>query len=116
MPKDDCALRPTPNPQPGAAQPRRRHRRSPRPLERSSGCLAITAYDALRSEIGSEMRSEIDTVILRDLAAEPTLSARRLAERLQLSQRAVEKHLAALQQKGRLLRQGSPRAGYWQVL
>lgn len=77
-------------------------------------------HDALRSEIGSEigseMRSEIDAVILRDLAIEPTLSARRLAERLQLSQRAVEKHLAALQQKGRLLRHGSPRAGSWQVL
>ncbi|MEB3257050.1 MAG: winged helix-turn-helix domain-containing protein [Cyanobacteriota bacterium] len=77
-------------------------------------------HEALRSEIGSEkgseMGSEIDAVILRDLAAEPTLSARRLAERLRLSQRAVEKHLAALQQKGRLLRHGSPRAGSWQVL
>jgi Fic family protein len=85
-------------------------------------------HDALRAEIGSEKGSEkgseigaspgaaIDAVILRDLAAEPTLSARRLAERLQLSQRAVEKHLAALQLKGRLLRHGSPRAGYWQVL
>ena len=89
-------------------------------------------HDALRSEIGSEMSSEkgselaseigatpgaaIDAVILRDLATEPTLSGRRLAERLQLSQRAVEKHLAALQQKGRLLRHGSPRAGHWQVL
>jgi Fic family protein len=93
-------------------------------------------HDALRSELGSEICSEmssekgselaaaigatqgaaIDALILRDLATEPTLSARRLAERLQLSQRAVEKHLAALQQKGRLLRHGSPRAGYWQVL
>lgn len=89
-------------------------------------------HDALRSEIRSEMSSEkgselaaaigatpgaaIDALILRDLATEPTLSARRLAERLQLSQRAVEKHLAALQQKGRLLRHGSPRAGTWQVL
>ena len=93
-------------------------------------------HDALRSEMSSEIRSEkgselasemaaeigatpgtaIDAVILRDLATEPTLSARRLAERLQLSQRAVEKHLAALQQKGRLLRHGSPRAGTWQVL
>lgn len=54
-------------------------------------------------------------MILRDLATEPTLSARRLAERLQLSQRAVEKHLAALQQQGRLLRHGSPRGGTWQV-
>jgi hypothetical protein len=64
---------------------------------------AITAYDALRSEIGSEKGSElaseigatpgtaIDALILRDLATEPTLSAR-------------------------LLRHGLPRAGYWQVL
>jgi len=85
-------------------------------------------HDALRSEIssekGSEIRSEIgatrgdaiDALILRDLAAEPTLSARRLAERHQISQRAVEKHLAALQQQGRLLRHGSPRSGTWQVL
>ena len=81
-------------------------------------------HDALRSEMSSEIGSEIgatpgtaiDAVILRDLAAEPTLSARRLAERLQLSPRAVEKHLAALQRAGRLRRQGSPRAGHWQVL
>ena len=81
---------------------------------------AITAYDALRSEIGSEIGATpgaaIDALILRDLAIEPTLSARSLAKRQQLSQRAVEKHLAALQQKGRLIRHGSPRAGYWQVL
>jgi uncharacterized protein with HEPN domain len=43
MPKDDGPLRPTPHPQPGPAQPRRRHRRGPRPLERPSGQPAITA-------------------------------------------------------------------------
>lgn len=89
-------------------------------------------HDALISEVASEIPSEIpsekaseistppaigvDAQILGDLAAEPTLSARRLAERLQLSQRTVENHLAALQRQGRLLRHGSPRAGYWQVL
>ncbi|MFN6344370.1 MAG: Fic family protein [Cyanobium sp.] len=73
-------------------------------------------HDALRSEIGATPGTAIDALILRDLTAEPTLSARRLAERLQLSQRAVEKHLAALQRAGRLQRQGSPRAGHWQVL
>jgi len=91
-----------------------------------------TIHDALRSEIrsekGSEMAAElggvigaerglaIDQRILGHLASEPTLSARRLAERLQLSPRAVEKHLAALQRARRPLRQGSPRAGHWQVL
>jgi DNA-binding transcriptional ArsR family regulator len=66
--------------------------------------------------IGAERGLAIDQRILGDLASEPTLSARRLAERLQLSPRAVEKHLAALQRAGRLRRHGSPRAGHWQVL
>jgi predicted ArsR family transcriptional regulator len=74
----------------------------------------------MASEIGGVIEPQwglaIDQRILRDLAAEPTLSARRLAERLQLSPRAVEKHLAALQRAGRLQREGSPRAGHWQVL
>jgi Fic family protein len=85
-------------------------------------------HDALRSEISSEKGSEIgsekvsakalslDELILQDLSSDPNLSARLLAERLGLSQRAVEKHLAALQKRGRLLRHGSPRAGSWQVL
>jgi hypothetical protein len=84
-------------------------------------------HDGLRYLIGSEKGSEkgselaekigatpgasIDALIMWDLATEPTLSARRLVERLQLSQRAVEKHLAALQQLGRQLRHGSPRSG-----
>ena len=85
-------------------------------------------HEALRSEISSEKGSEIgsekvsakalslDALILQDLSSDPNLSARLLAERLGLSQRAVEKHLATLQKRGRLLRHGSPRAGSWQVL
>ncbi|MEB3198629.1 MAG: Fic family protein [Candidatus Sericytochromatia bacterium] len=64
---------------------------------------------------GSEISSEIGSEILRLLAAEPTLSARLLGERLGISSRAVEKHLASLQRLGRLIRHGSPRAGRWEV-
>ncbi len=105
-------------------------------LEAIHDALAAEIPSEIGSEIGSEIRSEkgtemaaelggvigaerglaIDQRILWDLASEPTLSARRLAERLQLSPRAVEKHLAALQRAGRLRRQGSPCAGHWQVL
>jgi len=35
---------------------------------------------------------------------------------LDLSSRAVEKHLASLQAAGRLQRVGSARSGHWQVL
>ena len=68
------------------------------------------------SEIGSPLLSALDAQILGLLRAEHSLSARQLGERLSVSQRAVEKHLAALQRQGRLRRQGSPRTGYWQVL
>lgn len=60
------------------------------------------------SEIGSEMGGSPAPTgerILQLLAAEPRLSARLLAKRLDLSSRAVEKQLASLQA-----------AGHWQVL
>ena len=72
------------------------------------------------SEIGSENGSEIATGtaerILALLAHQPRLSARLLAQKLDLSARAVEKHLAALQVAGRLRRVGSARTGHWEVL
>ncbi|NDC36113.1 MAG: Fic family protein [Synechococcaceae bacterium WB9_2_112] len=78
-----------------------------------------TAEAAHGSEISSEMGSEmvVGTAerILALLAASPRLSARLLAERLGLSSRAVEKHLAALQASGRLRRVGAARSGHWQV-
>ena len=69
----------------------------------------------LSSEMGSVIGSEMGSAIIQLLAAAPTLSARRLGDRLGISQRAVEKHLAALQRAGRLIRRGSPRTGYWEV-
>ncbi len=76
------------------------------------------------SEMDSEMGSEISAQgsaataerILMLLAASPQFSARLLAQKLDLSSRAVENHLAALQAAGRLRRVGSPRSGHWQVL
>ena len=68
------------------------------------------------SEIGSEIAAGTREQILKLLTTSPHLSARLLAQRLNLSSRAVEKHLAALQAAGRLRRVGSARAGHWQVL
>ncbi len=68
------------------------------------------------SEMGTEKSSQREVEILELLSARPRLSARELGEKLGISQRAIEKHLAGLQQRGRLWRLGSPRAGSWQVL
>jgi predicted HTH transcriptional regulator len=82
---------------------------------RTQGTSA-TAGSEMSSEIGSEMPSPRELELLEMLSAQPRLSARELGERLGISQRAIEKHLAALQRQGRLRRQGSPRSGSWQVL
>ncbi len=62
--------------------------------------------NALGSEIGSAISSEMG----------PAKPSQQDLEPLSISQRAVEKHLSALQRQGRLRRLGSPRSGSWQVL
>jgi hypothetical protein len=127
---------PAVDPHPGVAESGGRHCRSPGALEcsdwhpllawlpientlqeaiRTQGTSA-TAGSEKSSEIGSEMPSPRELEVLELLSAQPRLSARELGERLSISQRAIEKHLAALQRQGRLRRQGSPRSGSWQVL
>lgn len=54
--------------------------------------------------------------ILALLRAHPELSARQMAKTLHISARAVEKHLAALRQKGKLRCIGPARGGYWELL
>jgi ATP-dependent DNA helicase RecG len=54
--------------------------------------------------------------ILALLKAEPGLAAREVAERLEITQRAVEKQIAKLREDGRLRRIGPARGGHWEVL
>jgi ATP-dependent DNA helicase RecG len=79
------------------------------------GCLfTVTVHrkEEERSEKSSEKSSE---KILELLKAEPDLAARVVAERLEITQRAVEKQIANLRREGRLRRVGSARGGHWEV-
>ncbi len=67
----------------------------------------------LGSEIGSEKRSENILALLKQDSA---LSARKMAEILGLTSRAVEKQIARLQRDGRLRRIGSAKGGHWEVI
>jgi predicted HTH transcriptional regulator len=60
-----------------------------------------TRRQGISTDAGSQKRSVIGS---------------EMGERLGISQRAIEKHLAALQRQGHLRRQGSPPSGTWQVL
>ena len=76
------------------------------------GCL-FTATVHRKEDIDSEKSSE---KILALLKAEPRLAARVVAERLEITQRAVEKQIAKLREDGRLRRIGPARGGHWEVL
>ncbi len=55
-------------------------------------------------------------IILALLNNNPKLSARKIAEELGKSSRAIEKQIAVLIKKGYLRREGSPKGGHWVVL
>ena len=49
------------------------------------------------------------------ITEDPHVSARKIAEQLDLTPRAVEKQIAQLKAAGRLKRIGSARGGHWEV-
>jgi ATP-dependent DNA helicase RecG len=63
--------------------------------------------------IGSEKSSEKIHKLLKNF---PELSARKVADRLGLSPRAVEKQIAKLREEGRIRRVGPAKGGHWEVL
>jgi predicted HTH transcriptional regulator len=66
--------------------------------------------------VQSAEESSEETSLLALLRSNPALTARQAAERLGLSQRAVEKQLAALKAGGHLSRIGLNKGGHWQVV
>ena len=76
-----------------------------------------------RKKNGSEKSSEKPKVntekssekILSLISENPSITTADLADRIGISTRAVEKHLANLKAKGRLLRIGPDKGGHWEV-
>jgi ATP-dependent DNA helicase RecG len=64
------------------------------------------------SEIGSEKSSE---KILEIIRTNKYISARKIAEKLCISSRAVEKQIARLKNDGLLKRVGSAKGGWWEI-
>ncbi|MFZ2961389.1 MAG: RNA-binding domain-containing protein [Candidatus Ozemobacteraceae bacterium] len=65
------------------------------------------------SEESSEKRSE---KILALVKTHPEVTAREMATTLEISPRAVEKHLEKLKAHGRIRRKGPTKGGHWEVL
>jgi ATP-dependent DNA helicase RecG len=82
-------------------------------FEATQGGMAVTVFNAVNGGVGSEKSSE---KILRHLRTEPTLSAKALAEKLDVSPRAVEKQIDQLKKEGSLRRIGPAKGGHWEVI
>ncbi len=73
---------------------------------------------AVKSSVKGSVKSSVktDDRILAYFRGNPTGTVADLARSLELTTRAVEKHIATLKAQGCLKRTGSPRKGNWEVL
>ncbi|MBJ7265848.1 Fic family protein [Idiomarina abyssalis] len=85
-------------------------------VQQAEGSVKSSLFCSVK---GSEKRvySGVNTrnMVLRLLNEQPDWSAARVAEVLNISSRAVEKHISKLKDQGLLVRKGSARGGYWRV-
>ena len=75
--------------------------------------LMVSEISSEKDTRGSEKGFGSSEKIMEILRKDPTSSARDIASQLQISSRAVEKHLAVLRQKGIIYRIGPARGGSW---
>ena len=78
----------------------------------------IESQDANRNDnrhVGTNVGTNEEKVLLL-LKQDGKLTARTLASTLGLTQRQVERILAALKKSGRLIRHGASKNGFWEVI
>jgi ATP-dependent DNA helicase RecG len=72
---------------------------------------------SLKKAIGSEKSSEKSSEKIFDIIrADNRISAKRIAEKLGISPRAVEKQIANLKSDGKLKRDGPAKGGHWEII
>lgn len=86
----------------------------------TSKTLKSSVKSSLLSSDNSSVKGRYSGVstknmVLKLLNEQPDWSAARVAEVLNISSRAVEKHISKLKEHGLLVRKGSARGGYWRV-
>ena len=66
-------------------------------------------------KFGEKSLNETHKAILSLIKEDNSVSASTMAERLKITQRAVEKSIRSLREQGILVRCGAARGGYWKV-
>ena len=68
------------------------------------------------AKFGEIMLTGTQMEIVQRIEADNRISAKHISEELSLSVRAIEKNIKELRDKGVLVRHGSARGGYWEVV
>ncbi|MCL1799820.1 MAG: Fic family protein [Promicromonosporaceae bacterium] len=81
------------------------------------GIIERSLLDYRANVVDDVVKDVVDTELLLEyLRDNPQLSAARLAGRLGVSSRQVQRIIKTLKEQGRLTREGSPRSGTWKVV
>ncbi len=83
------------------------------------GCGNVVKLNDKTEELPSKLPSNCPKVArktLETIIQMPDATSRELSEQLGLSERTVRNHLSSLKKVGLIIRIGSDKAGYWQVL
>ena len=67
-------------------------------------------------KFGEVLEPDTKEIILNHMRLNPNISAKEIAQELDITPRAVEKNIKILREEGRLARHGSARNGYWEVV
>ena len=81
----------------------------PLPVFKTSGIFTVIFQRPEKSSVKSSVK------ILNIINENPNITIPEMADKLQLSTRAVEKQLARLKSKGAVNRVGSDKEGYWKI-
>lgn len=99
-------------------------------IEEMNGGIAVTLFNKgfetnsenIRNKFGissEQIRNKFGTKVeetFNVIVENPEYSAEKIAEKLHISPRTVEKHQAKLKDAGIILREGSKKTGYWKIL
>ncbi len=81
-----------------------------------SGQLCTIGKASEKIMINKEALNDTQRKILNLLAENTQLSAAKIAEHIGISRRNVESNMKKLKDQGILIRHGSPKNGYWEII
>lgn len=82
--------------------------------EKHQGSIGETSGKHRRNREGDANETQVK--ILELLTMDPRLSATKLADRIGIASRNVESNIKKLKERGALIRHGSPKSGYWEII